>query len=441
MTAFDRFDPFEQRITDAIDEIAMARRPDYLDDVLQLTVRSSQRPRWTFPERWLPMDAAVMPVGIGRRRQVRLLLLLAALAALLIGALALIGTPRSLPPSLVKGVFERTGDLVSEVGLATTLRLTNGSVMIADGLDLQRYDPATGQFTRFAQPQFQIRGWTQLANGDLVVLRVEEEPSDPPTGRSWVVAERLPAAGPAGTWLEIGRSAFFYLQTAVALPDGRLAILGQDFGSEALSALVFDPASGRFTRGASTPLISNGEHATLLPDGRILVVDQPEAPTMNLVAYDPGADAFASLGRLPFAAEFSTTVLRDGRVLIAGGGTQVDTERALSDAAFLVDPARGAIVPVGPLPVARWMHGAAMTADGRVLIAGGSLEGAVGTPTSSTLLFDPTSLAFVAGPTLLDGRMNPTAVTLSDGRILIFGHTTLVQGPPSGPGVRAEVFR
>jgi hypothetical protein len=59
MTAFDRFDPFERRITEAIDEIAAARRPDYLDDIFRQTARTAQRPRWTFLERWLPMDTAI----------------------------------------------------------------------------------------------------------------------------------------------------------------------------------------------------------------------------------------------------------------------------------------------------------------------------------------------------------------------------------------------
>ena len=49
MTAFDRFDPFERRIATAIDEIAAARTPDYLDDIFQLTATSGQRPGWTFP--------------------------------------------------------------------------------------------------------------------------------------------------------------------------------------------------------------------------------------------------------------------------------------------------------------------------------------------------------------------------------------------------------
>ncbi len=66
MTAIDRFDPFEQRITAAIDEIAAPRRPDYLDDILRQTARTSQRPRWTFPGRWLPVDTNLSPARTGR---------------------------------------------------------------------------------------------------------------------------------------------------------------------------------------------------------------------------------------------------------------------------------------------------------------------------------------------------------------------------------------
>ena len=55
MTAFDQFDPFERRISEAIEEIAAARRPDYLDAILQRTARTAQRPpllaRWGFRSR------------------------------------------------------------------------------------------------------------------------------------------------------------------------------------------------------------------------------------------------------------------------------------------------------------------------------------------------------------------------------------------------------
>jgi hypothetical protein len=48
MTPINQFDPFERRITDAIDEIASPQRPAYLDDVLRLTARTSQRSRRAF---------------------------------------------------------------------------------------------------------------------------------------------------------------------------------------------------------------------------------------------------------------------------------------------------------------------------------------------------------------------------------------------------------
>jgi len=72
MTTIDRFDPFERRITDAIHEIAAERRPDYLDAVFEATARSRQRPRWAFPERWIPVNrlliaaaATILIVAVG----------------------------------------------------------------------------------------------------------------------------------------------------------------------------------------------------------------------------------------------------------------------------------------------------------------------------------------------------------------------------------------
>jgi hypothetical protein len=60
MTTLDRFDPFERRITEAIQEIAAERSPAYLDHILEATARSRQRPRWAFPERWIPVNRLVI---------------------------------------------------------------------------------------------------------------------------------------------------------------------------------------------------------------------------------------------------------------------------------------------------------------------------------------------------------------------------------------------
>ncbi|HYO43985.1 MAG TPA: hypothetical protein VES19_12370 [Candidatus Limnocylindrales bacterium] len=87
MTAFDQFDPFEQRISATLDEIALARRPDYLDDLLRQTARTPQRPRWSFPGRWLPMDTTLSPARAGRST-LRPLVLIAIVALLALAATA-----------------------------------------------------------------------------------------------------------------------------------------------------------------------------------------------------------------------------------------------------------------------------------------------------------------------------------------------------------------
>lgn len=87
MTALGQFDQFEQRIVDAIDELAAPRRPDYLADVFAVTARTSQRPRWAFPGRWLP---ALDTTGVAARTPTRPLLLVAVAALLALAAAAIL---------------------------------------------------------------------------------------------------------------------------------------------------------------------------------------------------------------------------------------------------------------------------------------------------------------------------------------------------------------
>jgi Tol biopolymer transport system component len=125
MTAFDRFDPFERRISEAIDEIAAARPPAYLDDILRQTARRAQRPRWTFPERWLPVDTALSRPTMFRRLPLRQLIVLGLLVALAAAALAFyIGSQKKLP---------------SPFGPAA-----NGDLLFSSGGDIYARDPITG---------------------------------------------------------------------------------------------------------------------------------------------------------------------------------------------------------------------------------------------------------------------------------------------------------
>jgi len=47
---------FERDLPDLLADLYLGPTPDYRDDVLARASRVRQRPAWTFPERWLPMD-------------------------------------------------------------------------------------------------------------------------------------------------------------------------------------------------------------------------------------------------------------------------------------------------------------------------------------------------------------------------------------------------
>jgi len=88
MTTFERF---ERDIPRLMDELAPSRLPDYVDDMLRRTARTSQRPAWASLERWLPVVSttralSLRPVSVGGIALITLLLLAALAAALLVGS-------------------------------------------------------------------------------------------------------------------------------------------------------------------------------------------------------------------------------------------------------------------------------------------------------------------------------------------------------------------
>jgi Tol biopolymer transport system component len=125
MTASDRFDFIDSRIAGAIEELAAASRPDYINDVLKVTAAHRQRPRWTFLERLLPMDTAIRrPMGLRRvplRPLVVLLLVIlaAAAAAVYVGSRPRVPAPFGVADNGAV-LYTSSGDLYIRDGLDTT---------------------------------------------------------------------------------------------------------------------------------------------------------------------------------------------------------------------------------------------------------------------------------------------------------------------------------
>ena len=90
-------DVFGRNLSTWLHEDAEHHVPDHLAEVLQRTAATRQRPAWSSLERWLPMDTTLRPRTLplpsaGRLLLVAALLILAALAVIAIGRMAIPAT-------------------------------------------------------------------------------------------------------------------------------------------------------------------------------------------------------------------------------------------------------------------------------------------------------------------------------------------------------------
>jgi hypothetical protein len=173
--------------------------------------------------------------------------------------------------------------------------------------------------------------------------------------------------------------------------------------------------------------------STLLADGRVLIAggQRVEAGTFpsffktltSAELYDPSTGTFTPTGDMltPRTAYSGTfTLLPDGKVLVTGGegidGNVVAT-------AELYDPITGQFTLTGNMTMPRSGHTATLLNSGKVLIAGGWFRTDFLT---SAELYDPLTGAFTA-----TGSMNrpwaDTATLLPNGQVLI------TRGNPDGP--------
>jgi hypothetical protein len=243
MTAADRFD---RRFADMLADVAQPAYPDYIDDVLTRATAGSQRPAWTFPERWLPMGTIARPASLAPGLPWRNLGVLAVLALLAAAILAVaLGTQQRLAPPYGPA---RNGTIVYQV---------DGDIRARDVIDGAERVLIGGEgFDVF--PIFSRDGST------LAFLRI-----DPETRGTPAEAVTVYVANPDGT---AARAVFgpTILRDLAWSPAGdELAVLDEVDGTSRLSIVAIDDGAARVVEFNGSII---GRVQWRPPDGRELVV-------------------------------------------------------------------------------------------------------------------------------------------------------------------------
>ncbi|XP_020903196.1 kelch-like protein 12, partial [Exaiptasia diaphana] len=307
--------------------------------------------------------------------------------------------------------------------------LPNGSIMVAGGgtnaVEIIERTQEGILTTRLSNAMFHSRGHhtaTLLPTGKVLVAgggSATAELFDPQT-ETW---EELPQ-------MEIPRSH----HTATLLPSGKVLLVGGSGSSN--STEVFDPQAESWHSSAPSLARRAGHTATLLLSGSVIVAGGQGLSSSEI--YDPVADSWHESTSIGDSVAFhSASLLADGRVLIVGGEVRDDPGATSSCAIF--DPATGNWSAVSALPKPRMWHSAQTLPSGEVFVVGGfggwELSPAnqvistkiqkgipeLGSPLSSTVIFDPKTQAWRSGPSLAQPRHDHKSILSSANEVVVVG--------------------
>jgi uncharacterized delta-60 repeat protein len=231
--------------------------------------------------------------------------------------------------------WTNTGSLGTSRYDHTATLLPSGNVLVTGGVRLsgmnvatyvssaELYNPASGLWTATARltTARHYHTATLLHSGKVLVTGGSNannnylgtsELYDPSTG-AWTATGSLAAPRE--------------LHTATLLPDGRVLVAGgnDDANGQGIflsSVEIYNPATGTWTAGPSLGTAREGHSATLMPDGRVLVVAGAGNGNTYLTSaelYDPSIGKWTPTVGFSPRLRHTATLLPNGRVLAVGG--------------------------------------------------------------------------------------------------------------------------
>jgi N-acetylneuraminic acid mutarotase len=355
-----------------------------------------------------------------------------------------------------------TGALNASRSLPAATLLQNGKVLIAGGdvctpgqgcvtsNSAELYDPATGiwSFTGNLNTARHYQTATLLPNGKVLIAGGVEGNA---SGNS---AELYDPA--TGIWSLTGNLNAAFASTATLLQNGKVLVSGEfnctsEDNCDTLE--LYDPVTETFSLSAASGIFHT---ATLLTNGKVLNVF---AEVNFAELFDPVTETFSSTAN-PNTGRYgyTTTLLLNGKVLVAAGGVYGGSS-AILNTAELYDPGIDATstptpspsptptptptatptatptptpTPAGPtwtltgnLNAGRDSQTATLLPNSKVLVVGGNNSNGT---LKSAELYDPATGIWSTTGNLNTSRAFHTATLLPNGKVLVAGGFTC--GPP-----------
>lgn len=252
----------------------------------------------------------------------------------------------------------------------TATLLRSGKVLVVGGIaadghstaSAELYDPATNTWSsapNMATPRYGhvaallASGRVLVAGGQNPTGYIAKAELYDPVANSWSPAAAMQAG--------------YFGSTATVLETGLVLVAGGDtFGDH--RAQLYDPTTDRWSNAG---IMGQSNHtATLLHDGRVLVAGGTGSAGTQI--YDPTLNSWsAAASMLADRAGHTATLLDDGDVLVAGGSGFDSGQQVWLASAERYHPQTNTWTPAGSMAAARWAHTATLLRDHRVLIAGG----------------------------------------------------------------------
>jgi N-acetylneuraminic acid mutarotase len=299
------------------------------------------------------------------------------------------------------GIFTATDSLATARCGHTATLLQNGTVLIAGGYNFgstgglpttataELYDPGTGTFSATGSLGTGRAGHsaTLLVSGKVLVAGGANS-NDGFTVTDLASAELYDPV--AGTFSATGSLNTVRGAPAVLLNNGKVLFAGgHNFSDGYLaSAEIYDPTAGTFTFTGSLITARAAHSATLLQNGKVLVAGgDNNGGNGNFLAfaelYDPSSGTFTATGSLNNQREGqSATLLANGQVLIVGGGVTTIAQQSY-DMSELYDPASGVFIFNAPTNSTRFFLSATLLNNGKVLVTGQETPAGGGNPVPS----------------------------------------------------------